>query len=109
MEIPLKGSIRNSSLVKILVYLSRNRKTGTLSLETPAFTKKVFINVLTETTPKKPSVQVKTSISLFEILSISLSALSIKFFNLICAISQSYQHFSIYANLLFRVIIHINK
>lgn len=44
MEIPLKGSIRNSSLVKILVYLNRKRKTGTLSLETPVFTKKVYIS-----------------------------------------------------------------
>ncbi len=44
MDIPLKGSIRNNSLVKLLVYLNRNRMTGTLSLETPVFTKKVYIS-----------------------------------------------------------------
>lgn len=44
MDIPLKGSIRNNSLVKLLVYLNRNRMTGTLSLETPVFTKKAYIS-----------------------------------------------------------------
>jgi len=45
MEIPPTGNIRDASLVKILVYLNRNRKTGTLSLITPAFTKKIYINM----------------------------------------------------------------
>ncbi len=45
MELPLKGSIKDISLVKLLVYLNRNRKTGTLALVTPAFTKKLFINM----------------------------------------------------------------
>jgi len=44
MEIPLTGKIRDVSLVKLLVHLSRNRKTGTLSLKTPVFTKKIYIN-----------------------------------------------------------------
>jgi curved DNA-binding protein CbpA len=44
MELPLKGNIKKISLVKLLVYLNRSRKTGTLSLVTPAFTKKLFIN-----------------------------------------------------------------
>ena len=45
MELPLKGSIKNISLVKLLVHLNRNRKTGTLSLVTSAFIKKLFINM----------------------------------------------------------------
>ncbi|MEW6108651.1 MAG: DUF4388 domain-containing protein [Nitrospirota bacterium] len=45
MEIPLKGNIKDVSLVKILVYLNRDRKSGTLSLKTPAFIKKIFINM----------------------------------------------------------------
>jgi curved DNA-binding protein CbpA len=44
MEIPLRGSIRDISLVKILVYLNRNRKTGILSLVTPSCTKKIYFN-----------------------------------------------------------------
>jgi curved DNA-binding protein CbpA len=44
MEIPLTGNIRDFSLSKILVYLSRNRKTGTLIVKIPAFTKKVFLD-----------------------------------------------------------------
>lgn len=44
MEIPLKGNIKDVSLVKILAYLNRTRKTGTLSIRTPAFTKKTYIN-----------------------------------------------------------------
>ncbi|MDA8433384.1 MAG: DUF4388 domain-containing protein [Nitrospiraceae bacterium] len=44
MEIPLTGSIKDVSLVKLLVFLNRNRKTGTLSLRTPLFTKKIYIH-----------------------------------------------------------------
>ncbi len=44
MGIPLSGRIRTTSLVKILVYLNRQRKTGTLSLVTPAWTKKLFVH-----------------------------------------------------------------
>ena len=43
MEIPLTGNIRDVSLVKILVALNKNRKTGTLSLSTPAFTKEIYM------------------------------------------------------------------
>jgi curved DNA-binding protein CbpA len=44
MEIPLKGNIKDVSLVRILVYLNRHRKTGTLTLSTPVFTKNIYIN-----------------------------------------------------------------
>jgi len=44
MEIPLTGNIRDFSLSKILVYLNRNRKTGTLIVKIPAFTKKVYLD-----------------------------------------------------------------
>jgi curved DNA-binding protein CbpA len=44
MEIPLKGNIREISLAKILVWLNRERKTGTLSLLTPEFTKMIYMN-----------------------------------------------------------------
>lgn len=44
MEIPLTGNIKDVSLVKLLVYLNRNRKTGTLSLRTPVFTKEIYLN-----------------------------------------------------------------
>ncbi len=44
MEIPLKGKIKDVSLVKLLVYLNRNRKTGTLSLRTPVFTKEIYLH-----------------------------------------------------------------
>lgn len=44
MEIPLSGNIKDTSLVKLLVYLNRNRKTGTLSLTNPAFTKKIYFD-----------------------------------------------------------------
>lgn len=44
MEIPLKGKIRDTSLVKLLVALSRERKTGTLSLVNTSFTKKIYMN-----------------------------------------------------------------
>jgi tetratricopeptide (TPR) repeat protein len=43
MEIQLKGNTKDISLIKILVYLNRKRETGTLSLKTPAFTKKIYI------------------------------------------------------------------
>jgi hypothetical protein len=45
MEIQLKGNTKDISLIKILVYLNRKRETGTLSLKTPAFTKKIYINL----------------------------------------------------------------
>ncbi len=44
MEIPSNGNIKDIALVRILVYLNRNRKTGTLSLATPLFTKKIYFN-----------------------------------------------------------------
>jgi Flp pilus assembly protein TadD len=44
MELPLQGTIKDHSLVRLLVHLNRNRKTGTLSLSTPSFTKKVYLN-----------------------------------------------------------------
>jgi len=42
-KIPLKGSIKDISLPRLLAYLNRNRKTGTLSVWTPVFTKKVYL------------------------------------------------------------------
>ena len=42
-DIPLTGNIKDISLTKILVFLTRNRKTGTLIVKTPVFTKKVFL------------------------------------------------------------------
>ncbi len=44
MEIPLTGNIKDVSLVKLLVHLNRQRKTGTLSLKTPVFTKEVYLH-----------------------------------------------------------------
>jgi Tfp pilus assembly protein PilF len=44
MEIPLTGTIKDLSLANILVSLNRNRKTGTLSLTTPSFTKKIYLD-----------------------------------------------------------------
>jgi len=44
IEIPLKGSIREVPLSKILVYLNRNRKTGTLNIRTTAFVKKIYLD-----------------------------------------------------------------
>jgi len=44
MEISMKGNIKDFSISKILVYLNRNRKTGTLKVRTPAFTKKVYLH-----------------------------------------------------------------
>lgn len=43
MNIPLTGNIRDISFVKILVFLNRSRMTGTLSLTTPSFTKKIHV------------------------------------------------------------------
>jgi hypothetical protein len=43
IEIPLKGNIKKISLPKILTYLHRNRKTGTLVVTTPVFTKKIYL------------------------------------------------------------------
>lgn len=43
-EIPLTGNIRDFSLPDILVHLNRHRKTGTLIVTTPAFTKKVYLD-----------------------------------------------------------------
>ncbi|MBI5849337.1 MAG: tetratricopeptide repeat protein [Nitrospirae bacterium] len=44
MEKLPKGNIRDTSLVKILVQLNRNRRTGTLSLATASFTKKIYLS-----------------------------------------------------------------
>ncbi len=44
MEIPSNGNVKDIALVRILVYLNRNRKTGILSLTTPLFTKKIYFN-----------------------------------------------------------------
>jgi curved DNA-binding protein CbpA len=44
MEIPLTGNIKDVSLVKLLVHLNRNRKTGTLSFKTPVFTKEIYLH-----------------------------------------------------------------
>ncbi len=41
-EIPLSGNIKDIGLPKILINLNRNRKTGTLTIKNPVFTKKVF-------------------------------------------------------------------
>jgi curved DNA-binding protein CbpA len=43
IEIPLAGSIKDFSLPKVLAYFNRNRKTGTLIIKTPVFTKKVYL------------------------------------------------------------------
>lgn len=44
MEIPLNANIRDFGIPKIFVYLNRKRKTGTLVVKTPAFTKKVYLD-----------------------------------------------------------------
>jgi hypothetical protein len=44
MEIPLKGNTKDTSLVKVLMYLNRHRRTGTLSLATPVFAKKIYLH-----------------------------------------------------------------
>lgn len=43
IKIPLTGNIKDYSLAKILVFLNRSRKTGTLTIKTPGFTKKVYL------------------------------------------------------------------
>ncbi|NWF76942.1 MAG: tetratricopeptide repeat protein [Nitrospirae bacterium] len=43
IEIPLKGNLKTFSLPKILSYLNKKRYTGTLIINTPVFTKKVFL------------------------------------------------------------------
>ncbi len=44
MEIPLTGNVKDIALVKILMSLNRSRKTGTLSLTTRSFTKKIYFS-----------------------------------------------------------------
>ena len=41
--VPLKGNTSDAGLPKVLAFLNRQRKTGTLFLKTPAFTKKVYL------------------------------------------------------------------
>ncbi|NWF98531.1 MAG: DUF4388 domain-containing protein [Nitrospirae bacterium] len=41
-EIPLTGNIKDIGLPKILISLNRHRKTGTLIIKNPVFTKKIF-------------------------------------------------------------------
>lgn len=41
-EIPLAGSIEETGFLRILIHLNRHRKSGTLVIKTPVFTKKVF-------------------------------------------------------------------
>jgi len=43
MIMPFRGYLRDYSLPKILIELNRNRETGTLSITTPRFTKKIYI------------------------------------------------------------------
>jgi curved DNA-binding protein CbpA len=42
-EIPLAGNIEETGLLRILIHLNRHRKSGTLVVKTPVFTKKVFL------------------------------------------------------------------
>ncbi|UCE78511.1 MAG: DUF4388 domain-containing protein [Nitrospiraceae bacterium] len=44
MEIPIKGNVREIRFASILVWLSRKRMTGVLSLSTSDFTKKVYLS-----------------------------------------------------------------
>jgi len=43
MNVPLQGTLRDCSLTRILIDLNRNRATGTLSVITPLFTKKIYL------------------------------------------------------------------
>ncbi|HYA31715.1 MAG TPA: DUF4388 domain-containing protein [Thermodesulfovibrionales bacterium] len=43
MNIPLRGNLKQCSLTRILIDLNRSRATGTLSITTPLFTKKIYI------------------------------------------------------------------
>ncbi len=45
MKIPLQGSIKDTSLVKILVHLNRSIKTGTLTVSTPSAIKKIYLKM----------------------------------------------------------------
>ena len=45
MEIPLKGNIKDISLVRILVSLNRNRKTGILTVSPSSVTKNIYLNM----------------------------------------------------------------
>jgi len=45
MELPLKGNIKDISLVKILVYLNRERKTGTLTVSASSATKNIYLKM----------------------------------------------------------------
>jgi len=42
-EVLLKGNMQDTGLSKLLSYLNRNRKTGTLIVKTPVFVKKVYL------------------------------------------------------------------
>jgi hypothetical protein len=44
MEISLTGNIKDVGLPKLFVYLNRNRKTGTLTVKTPFFAKKIYLH-----------------------------------------------------------------
>src|SRR5512139_733633 len=43
MSIPFRGNLRDYSLPRILIELNRSRETGTLSITTSHFTKKIYI------------------------------------------------------------------
>jgi curved DNA-binding protein CbpA len=43
IEIPIREELKDYSLPKILVYLNRKRATGTLVINTPNFTKKIYL------------------------------------------------------------------
>ena len=45
MKIPLQGSFKDTSLVKILVYLNRSIKTCTLTVSTPSAIKKIYLKM----------------------------------------------------------------
>jgi tetratricopeptide (TPR) repeat protein len=45
MKIPQQGSIRDTSLVRILVHINRNIKTGTLTVSTPSAIKKIYLKL----------------------------------------------------------------
>lgn len=44
MEISLNGNIKDAGIPKIFVSLNRSRKTGTLTVKTPSFTKKIYLH-----------------------------------------------------------------
>ncbi len=45
MKIPLQGSIKDTSLVRMLVHLNRSIKTGTLTVSTPSAIKKIYLKM----------------------------------------------------------------